>query len=47
VELLFYLEILQLGTAGLYDLALQTEDLPQLLVKLLLLVKISGVSFLP
>ncbi len=47
VALLFYLEILQLGIAGLCDLALWAKDIPQLLVQLLLLVQISGVTFVP
>ncbi len=47
VALVFYLEILQLGIAGLCDLALWAKDLLQLLVELLLLVQISGVTFLP
>jgi hypothetical protein len=35
VALLFYLEILQLGIAGLCDLALWIEGLPQLLAELM------------
>jgi hypothetical protein len=42
VALLFYLEVLQLGIAGLCDLALWAEDIPQLLVELLLLISIGG-----
>jgi hypothetical protein len=42
VTLLFYLEILQLGIAGLCDLALWAKEIPQLLVQLLLLVRVGG-----